>query len=168
MPRFMSSKRPINSVKHVIDVVGTTLGGTTSDVPLVLGQRGTDLASPTEVETGSTVSSIFLSLFFLGETGGASGLVDWFIYKNPNGNVSPPELPVPGNSGVSNMRNKIFHEEKGLAATQDGTPMVFKGVIKIPSRFRRIGDNDKFELRILTEIGFNAQFCVKAIYKSYQ
>ncbi len=168
MARRMGYKTPINSIKHVIDVSGGTTGGTQSAIELIQATRNPELTSPTNVNVGSTVGSIFISVFVLGTTGGSSGLVDWFFWKNAGNVFAVANIPDPGNTGINSLRRFIFHEEKGLAATQDGTPMVFKGVIKIPPRFRRMGENDKLEIRLLTETGFDAQFCVKAIYKEYQ
>jgi len=106
---------------------------------------------------------MFLSVFVLGSTGSASGLVDWFLIKRPASSLAPP---VPGATGISPFRKFIIHEEKGIASTQDGTPMVFKGVIRIPKVYQRVGALDELELHIVSQ--FAAQFCIKAIYKSYR
>ncbi len=168
MARRMGYKTPIMSIKHVIDASGTTSGGSTPTIiPIVLAVRNPVATSPTEVNTGSTVGSIFISVFVLGSTATVSGLVDWYIWKNP-GSGFGNNAPDVGNTGINANRRFVFHEEKGLASTEDGTPMVFKGVIRIPPRFRRMGDEDTMELRLLTPTGFDAQFCVKAIFKEYQ
>ncbi len=164
----MGSKRPIHSIKNVVDASGGTTGGTISTVPLAVAVRSlSSPVSPTEVTIGSTVSSIFVSVYILGTTGGSSGLVDWYLWKTPGQTTTGVSIPDPGNTGIKSLRRFVFHEEKGLAATQDGTPMVFKGVIRIPPRFRRMGEDDAIQLKLLTETGFDAQFCVKAIYKQY-
>ncbi len=120
----------------------------------------------TEVPAGCTISSIYLSVYILGSTGASSGLVDWYIWKNPGGTITGAEAPIPSQTGQSNVRRFIFHEEKGLYASQDGTPMVFKGVIKIPPRFRRMGQGDQLAVKIRSpEDG--GTFCIKAIYKYY-
>ncbi len=170
MPRRLGYKRPVNSLKHVIDVSGETLGGTVSVIPLANVVRSLDNSNivPVEVESASTIGPMFLSVFVLGSTGSTSGLVDWYVWKVVGGNVAGGSIPDPGDTGQAELRRWIFHEEKGLAATQDGTPMVFKGVIRISPRYRRMGDGDTIQLRLLTEAGVNLQFCVKAIYKTFK
>ncbi len=106
-------------------------------------------------------------VFVLGDSGSASGLVDWHIKKNPSGLMSGADAQTPGSTGIDSNRRFIFHEEKGLFATQDGTPMVFKGVIKIPPRFRRMGEDDVLQIVLRSPVD-GGQFCVKAIYKHFQ
>ncbi len=104
----------------------------------------------------------------LGSTGGISGLVDWCIWKNPRSQVIAANRPQPGNVGINPVRNMVFHEEKGIVATSDGTPMVFKGVLKIPRHMQRVASNDTYEIRLFSPAGVTSQFCVKVIYKDYQ
>ncbi len=160
---------PVNSIKHVIDTSGGTVGATESSNVLAFGVANPDVGTtPSQVAFGASVKNIFISVFVLGPTGGSSGLVDWYIWKNPGSSIILSDRPVPGNVGISKNRKWVFHEEKGLAATQDGTPMVFKGVIKVPEKMRRFGEDDKIEIVLLTETGFDSQFCIKAIYKEFR
>ncbi len=159
--------RPINSFKHVIDSSGTLTMGTVSEIPIASATTNDrDPASPTQIAIGSRITSFYISVFVLGTTGSSSSLVDWHLFKSPGSAVITASKPTPGNVGVSNLRRFVFHEEKGLAATQDGTPMVFKGVIKIPPRFRRMGDDDVWFIRLLAADA-DMSFCVKVIYKDY-
>ncbi len=128
--------------------------------------RNAVAANVTECEQGSSIGALYLSIFVLGDTGSSSDLADWYLYKNPGGQWTTGQLATPGNTGGSKMRRFIFHEEKGIFATQDGTPMVFKGVIKIPPRFRRCGEDDTWNLKLLSP--GTATFCVKCIYKEYR
>ncbi len=162
-------KRPINSIKSVVDSSGALVAATSSvnDVAVAVNQRA-DPTVPNEVLNGSTINAIYLSVYILGESGSSSGIVNWILFKNPGNLMAGGDLPIPGNTGIAANRRFIFHEEKGLYATQDGTAMVFKGWIKIPPRFRRMGDNDKWQVILRTQAGDTAAFCVQAIYKSYQ
>jgi len=164
----MGYKRPINSVKHIIDSSGQLAVGLESvtDVVNTVNARSV-ITVPNEVENGATVGSIFVSIYVLGSSGSTSGLIDWYIWKKPGDAIQAGTVPTPGNTGVSQLRRFIFHEEKGLSATQDGTPMVFKGVIRIPPRFRRMGQQDKIQIVILSSEEI-MDFCVKAIYKSFK
>ncbi len=117
---------------------------------------------------GSKVSSLYLSIFIIGSTGAPiDGSINWYIAKQRDGQAAGA-FPTPGNTGLSSVRNQIFHEEKGLSGSGDGTPMVFKGVIVIPKVFQRIRQGDQMFIRIRINGTVGATFCIKAIYKSYQ
>ncbi len=122
---------------------------------------------PNEIPIGAKIGAVFVSIFVLGSTGSGSGLIDWYLWKNKRQASGVGTRPTPGNTGVNKFRSWILHEEKGLAATQDGTPMVFKGVIKIPRSFQRMGEDDAFDIVLLAP-GADLEFCVKVIYKWYQ
>ena len=167
MARFlMGSKRPINSVKHVIDTSGSLVMNVNSTNPVATAVVAPTSSGLDQVPIGCTISSVFISLYVLGSSGSGSGLIDWYIRKNPGGTQTGGDQPIPGSTGSSALRRFIFHEEKGLAATQDGTPMVFKGVIKIPPRFRRMGEDDELQVVIRSSVA-DLEFCFKAIYKHY-
>ncbi len=131
------------------------------------------LAASDSVERGSTINSIFLSLFFYSEGGEVATevpLVDWYIIKNPGDTFTAfdaTELPTPGNTGVHDNKRYIFHTEKGLAGGRDaslsGVPMVFKGVLRIPRVYRKMNANDK--ITIAARTNFATKFCCQAIYK---
>jgi len=161
----MSRLRPINSVKNVVDSEGAILAATTSTSDLVIGVRTlATTINPIQVPVGAVVNSIFLSVYILGSGGSDSEIINWYIAKNPNNSLT---LPAPGATGASANRRWILHEEKGIYATQDGTPMVFKGVIRIPPKMRRIGDGDRISVLIRSTLGV-PNFCIKAIYKFIQ
>ncbi len=167
--RRSSALRPVNRIKHVLDVEGTLLqSGAVVTVPLatVVAVR-TDPINPVEVEVGSTVNGFFLSVFVVGATGAPLGTtsVNWLIGKKHSGQ----SLPAPTTVGTSDLRNQIVHEEKGLAGSGDGTPMAFKGVVGVPRGMRRNRSGDQWELKLSLTASATADavFCVKAIYNSY-
>ncbi len=122
--------------------------------------------TPGDVRVGSKINGFFISVFIIGATGAPiSGSIDWFIVKLHEGQAA--SLPVPGQTGSSKIRNQIFHEEKGLSGSGDGTPMVFKGVIAIPRGMRRMREGDSFFISAKMATGDTGTFCIKAIYKSY-
>ncbi len=158
-----SSKRPINSVKNIVD--GTFLGVTAAantDVVLVSTVNDYTGASGT-VPIGATVSSLYLFVQIISSDSGVAN-ADWFIIKDPGDQLS---LPVPGATGGTNVRKYILHEEKGIPGNAlDGAyPLTFKGVIKIPPGYRRCGEDDRIVLRLRSADAYNA--CVKCIYKFY-
>ncbi len=109
---------------------------------------------------------MFISVFVIGATGAPlNGPIDWYIAKEHAGQTN---LPTPGQTGTSTVRNQIIHEEKGLAGSGDGTAMAFKGVVVIPRGMRRFREGDSWRLILRSEDATNdASFCVKAIYKSF-
>ncbi len=160
----------IHSVKHIVDVSGGLTGGASAVVPIskVVNSR-TEPFDPLECVVGETVNGIFLSVFTIGATGAPlNGPIDWYIAKARNAQSIVSDFPNPQATGISPMRSQIFHEEKGLAGSGDGTPMAFKGVVVIPRMMRRQRDGDQFFMKIRSEDATSdAQFCIKAIYKSF-
>ncbi len=167
--RFRRSLSPINSIKHVVDTFGDLAGGVISSTPICTAVPNADpsLFVPGDVRVGATVNGFFISLFIIGATGSPqNGPLDWYIIKQHEGQGA--SLPAPGQTGVSKIRNQIFHEEKGLSGSGDGTAMAFKGVIAVPKSMRRMREGDRFLIQIRSEDSTqDAQFCLKAIYKSY-
>ncbi len=163
-------RQRINSVKHVIDAEGTLTGGVSATVPLgVAVPVRSDPFNPQDIVLGETINAMFISVFMIGTSGGGNqASINWFIWKQRTGQIGS-NLPEPGDTGISNVRNQIFHEEKGLAGSQDGTPMAFKGVIIIPKGFRRTREGDAFQIRLksASQGANDTSFCVKAIYKSF-
>ncbi len=160
----------IHSLKHVIDVEGALSGGVASVVPLTqsVQSRATPF-EPVEMINGETINAFFLSIFMIGATGsGQNGSINWYIAKARSGQSTVTDFPDPAVTGGSNVRNQIFHEEKGLAGSADGTPMAFKGVVVVPRSMRRFRDGDQFIIKLRsTDITNDVNFCVKAIYKSF-
>ncbi len=166
---FRRSIHPVNSIKHVIDSEGALSGGVKSDTVVSVAVPNVDPVTfvPGNVRVGATVNGIFLSIFIIGATGaGNTGSINWYIGKRRTGQAGV--FPNPGETGVSTVRNQIFHEEKGLAGSADGTPMAFKGVVAIPRSMRRMREGDAIIVSVRgTDATTDYNFCVKAIYKSY-
>ncbi len=168
MGRF-SRMRPVNSVKKVVDSSGKTVIATNSlNVLANVAATAWVDAGNSDVPQGCTISSMFISVFvWIDEsTNAATPLIDFYVGKNPGTNLV---MPDPGAVGGSDNKRWVLHEEKGLSSDigGGGTPMVFKGVIRIPPRLRRMGKDDQIVLLIRTT-NHVAYFCVKAIYKFYQ
>ncbi len=160
----------IHSVKHIVDAEGALSGAISSTIPLseVVNARITPF-KPTELVVGETVNGIYLSVFIIGATGAPlNGSVAWYIAKIRAGQSANADFPSPISAGQSNVRSQIFHQEKGLAGSGDGTAMAFQGVIVIPKSMRRQRDGDTYTLVLQSQDATNdATFCVQAIYKSF-
>ncbi len=165
------SARPIQKIKHVIDSEGALAGAANSvNVILQAVQATGSPFVPGDVKFSATVNAFFLSIFNIGATGsGQDGSINWYIAKAHAFQDATTDFPDPGNTGSSALRNQIFHEEKGLAGSADGSPMVFKGVIVVPKGMRRIRQGDSFFIKLRsTDATNNVNFCIKAIYNEFQ
>ncbi len=167
---FRSRRRipPMQSFKHVIDADGTLATGVSAVVPLSDGVNIKTGAFPTQTITGEVINGIFVTIFIIGSTGQpVDRPQNWYIAKSRSGQNSTTDFPIPGESGVSEVRNQIFHEEKGLVGSGDGTAMAFKGVIAVPRGMRRMREGDQIFIKLKNDDAMNdTHFCVKAIYKS--
>lgn len=154
--------RPVQTRKEIVD--GTFLGvagGTTTQVDLLTAQDNY-VGGVGTVRTGAVVKAIYLFVQIVNESSSVN--VDWYVFKKAANVVLGP---VPGASGGDNERRFILHEEKGIpgSTTQGQGPLTFRGVIKIPPRMRRMGEDDRISIKLR-----GAQIhdiCLKAIYKVY-
>ncbi len=165
--------RPINSIKHVLDLQSTVASGTADLINLVSPVDNPDTTTFTQVAIGSQVSSIFLNVQIVNETD-ATGLINnayMFVFGNPGGNVQASAIPDVNAVGISDMRKQVIHQEMAmLSDANDSIPItLFKGVIRIPRKMRRMGINDLITLKIGTPTGGAAiNVCVQCIYKEYR
>ncbi len=168
--RRMSSIRPVNRVKHILDSEGVLTGGANStNVLAVTVPVASSPFKPGDIPLGSTINGMFLSVFVIGATGAPiNGSINWYIAKTRAGQSTSADFPGAGNTGVSEVRNQIFHEEKGLAGSGDGTAMAFKGVVAIPRGMRRFREGDSIFIKLQSQDATSdAQFCIKAIFNVY-
>ncbi len=94
------------------------------------------------------------------------------VIKNP-GNEHPNINP--STVGDSDLRKFVIHQEMTMvaettASTQQIGRTMFQGVIKIPSRYRRFGINDRLTITFAlddAETTGIANVCVQCIYKEF-
>ncbi len=159
--------RPVNTLKHVIDNQGGLIGGTQAFVDIVTGKDNPVFASnPEACSIGSHVRSIFLNIQ-VAATGTASlANVYFYIYGNPGGNIGTGQVPNGNVVGTSEFRKMVFHQE--MMMTEKNTTAfprtLFRGVIKIPRKFNRIGADDKITIALFSP-GVNYDYCFQCIYK---
>ncbi len=121
---------------------------------------------PGEVQLGSKIFSVFITIFIIGSTGAPVGASqNWLFGKLMQGQAG---LPAPSNVGVSPIRNQVLHQEKGLVGSGDGTAMAFKGVLKVPKGMQTMREGQKLQIRIENLDAINTAFCFRAIYKSWR
>ncbi len=176
---FRRSLHPINRTKNIAETSGILAATTnTSLFQIVNAVDAPVLSQNNEVQRSSTINGVFLSIFFIAEGGEVANevpLVDWYIIKDPGGNMvaagfTASGLPTPGATGTHENKRFIIHTEKGLTGGGDasltGIPMVFKGVVVIPKGMRRFNMGDR--LIIVGRANFATKFCIQSIYKWYR
>ncbi len=164
--RRNQSLRPVNRIKHVIDVQGGIAVGTGITENLVFSTDTPNLAAETECETGSTVNGIYLKVEVNATTSAALANCYMYVAKNPGGNLT---LPQANAVGASDNKKYVIHQEMVMLQQQDGSNprTLFNGVIVIPRGYRRNGPNDIISVRIFTpDVAIN--FCLQCHYKEFR
>ncbi len=160
--------RPVQRIKHVIDLQGAITAGSGTNVTLVLASDTPDLATTTEVQTGATVHGIYLKIEAVRTTAtsGVLGNLYLAVFKNPGGNITNP---VPNAVGASDDKRYVIHQEMVmLTQTANSNPRIlFNGVIAIPRGYKRMGPNDTLIARLLSP-GVAVNFCVQCHYKEFR
>ncbi len=159
--------RPVNTLKHVIDIQGGLIAGTQAVHDIVLGEDNPVTGSnPDQVNIGSHVRSIFLNLQVAATGAGALANVYMIIFGNPGGQIADGTFPEGNVVGNSDLRKFVFHQE--MIMTEKSTTAfprtLFRGVLKIPRKYNRIGANDKISIGIFSP-GVTYDFCFQCIYK---
>ena len=166
MARFNPRLRPVQSLKHVVDQQGAIPINTKTNVPLVAADDNPAQANVTEVQTASTVNSIYLKVEVYATSTAALANCYMYIIKDPGGNLAN----VDGNKvGASDIKKFVIHQEMVmLEKNTTGLPRtLFAGVIRIPRGYRRFGTNDELNCVLYTP-GVTADYCVQCIYKEYR
>ncbi len=99
-------------------------------------------------------------------TPGVTTGYDAYLIKNPGNNLTPP---IPSTTGSSNEKKFIFKEWKGLtgARTEGSLPYSWRGWIKVPKRYQRMGADDRWQL-VSIATGVNVIQCTNFVYKWYK
>lgn len=157
-------KRPINSVKNIVD--STTLGVAAAVVTNVnVADAVNDYTGVvSDVPIGAKVAGVYL--FLQVQQQAVNSNVDWYIWKGPN--LLTPTMPVPGATGGDPSRKYILHEEKGIPGPMNNgsPPLTFRGFIKVPRGRQRFAEGDRMQVKIRGAAVYDT--CLKCIYKFYQ
>ncbi len=159
----------VNSTKNVVSAFTGISTGAQTDLLIARAVDSAALATTTDVERGCLIKAIWLELWAYNSVEAAVGVthgIDAYIIKNPGDNLTPP---IPSTTGSSNEKKYIFKEWKGLtgARTQGALPYSWRGWIKIPKRYQRMGADDRFEF-VSIATGANIIQCTNFIYKWYK
>ncbi len=153
-----------------MDVQTAVINTTVTTVPLVETVAVSNLGSTTEVDDGSTISSIYLAVEAL--TTSVWSLQPAFymiVFKDLGNDLSDPQ---PNLTGTSPVKRQIIHQEMVMLAKDPAVSnfprTIFKGAIRIPPRLKRFGYADKL-FCLMQGIGTGtAQVCVQCIYKEFR
>ncbi len=159
--------RPVNRIKHVVDIQGgIAAGGAGTTLTLIIATDTPDLASASEVETGSTVNAIYLKVEMNATTSASLSNAYMYVGKNPGGNLTMPEANV---VGVSDNKKYIIHQEMVMfqQVNNSNPRTLFNGVIVLPRGYKRQGPNDLLVLRLFTP-GVAVNFCIQCHYKEFR
>jgi len=159
--------RPVNRIKHVVDIQGGSALGVTTINTVILEDANPITANTAQVETGATVNGIYLKVEVV--SNGATGVLSnvyMIVAKNPGNNLT---MPIPNIVGADDNKKWVIHQEMVmLQQVEDSNPRVlFQGVIVIPKGYRRFAPNDRLIISLLSPgIGFN--FCIQCHYKEFR
>ena len=160
--------RPVNTLKHTVDRQEVIPAGTAIDLALVIATENAVSTTAADNDVGSHVRNIFLNVQVINSTD-ATGLVNnvyMYVYGNPGNEIN--SFPLVNEVGISNLRKMVFHQEMAMMSdSNDSIPItLFKGVLKIPRKFSRLGVDDRIVVRVGTPTGgAEVTACVECIYK---
>ncbi len=150
----------------MIDVQGGLIGGAVTTEELVIGVDSPLQTTATENQIGSHVKAFFLNVQVAATATASLANVYMMVYGNPGNNIAIGNVPNPNVVGTSDFRKMVFHQE--MIMTEKNTTAfprtLFRGVIKVPKKFNRIGFKDRINIALFSP-GVNYEFCFQCIYK---
>ncbi len=159
--------RPINSLKHIVDISQQLPINTQLNLVLIKSSDAPVAANTADIETAAVVKSLFLKFEVQSNNVSSPGAIPNFymiIFKNPGGNLTPPN---PSLAGSDDNKKHIIHQEMIMMENvgQGGNPrVVFHGVIKIPRLYQRFGLNDLLQC-VIKAPAMATVSCLQCIYK---
>ncbi len=164
--RSQNRLRPVNRIKHVVDVQAATTAGTQFNQDIIKTVDAPVLANTSEVQTGSTINGIFLIVEINATSSAALSNAYLTVWKNPGGNIA---VPTANFVGASDDKRYVIHQEMVMLqqVTNSNPRTLFKGVIAIPRGYRRFGPNDLLRLSVLAP-GVNINICLQVHYKEFR
>ncbi len=165
--RSFGPRPVINSIKNApnssIGITGTQTG--------VLIAKAVNTPLPTvstDVSQGCIIKAIYCIIDGCGLSGtGVLNNADIYLFKDPGGNLTPPN---PRSVGTSNEKKFVFKQwHFMIMRNQDGnTPFHWEGWIMIPKRYQRMGTDDIINLQVICTASGTGHFSGQFIYKWYR
>ncbi len=161
-----NSLRPVNRIKHVVDVQQAFNAGTKTTNTLVVAKDAPVLGSPNEVQTGATVNGIYLKVEAYATSSAALSNFYMYIMKNPGNNLT---TPAPNAVGSDDNKKYIIHQEMVMfqKVTNSNPRTIFNGVVVVPRGYRRFGPGDVLSVTYLAP-GTNVEVCHQCHYKEFR
>ncbi len=172
MARFRSrgmALRPINRIKHVVDL-SATLAAAANTAFLLAGATDTPtLAVTSSVETGSKINGFYIRAEVASNEAFDSGAIPnvyMIVWKNTGGNLA---RPVANAVGANDNKRFVIHQEMTMIENSIGGNgrTLFNGVVVVPKGYRRMGPNDIWEVVILSP-ALNIAACLQIHYKEFR
>jgi len=162
------SLRPVNRIKHVVDVQGALPLNVVVTTDLINTTDTPTLANTDAVETGSKVNAIYLKIEVV-RTQATSGVLTnayMAVFKNPGNSIT---MNAPNIIGGDKDKKYSIHQEMIMTEQQgNGNPRImFNGVIVIPRHYQRFGPEDKLQVHLLSP-GRTMNFCLQCHYKEFR
>ncbi len=162
--------RPINRIKHVVDLQQALPKSTQLPFDIVKAKDAPVITGESEVQTGATVHAIYANVQCVAsETSTTATANTYLIFaKNPGNSLSFQD----GNSIGDDVNKKfVIHQEMNMINPLDGgNPRVlFNGVIKLPKRYQRFGPDDKLIMYMfIPSTGVDINICGQFHYKEFR
>ncbi len=164
--------RPVNSIKHVIDIPTSVVTSIVTTIPLADSFDNPALSSVEAVTGGSQVNNIYLRVE-VRQTSGSSGIprIYMTVMKNPGNNLA---VPPPNAIGSDDDKKWIIHQEMMMLSDTVDTQIprtLFQGVIRVPPKLRRMGVRDRISVHFQHGVAESSQItnvCIQAIYKEFR
>ncbi len=161
---FRNRIRPIvNTLKLETNVVNALVAATNNSFTVAIAVDDPATATSNECKNGSKIKAFWYEFWYYGlSPSNTNDIIDMYVIKNPGNNLTPPN---PGTVGTSNEKKFVFKEWKGLAGNKSlgGSPYQWRGWIKIPKLYQRMGTDDR--LQVITRTPTTGQLCQKVILK---
>ncbi len=150
----------------MVDVQQAAVAGTQVNTTIIQAVDTPTLAARTNVETGSTVNAIFLTVEVVATSSAALPNAYLIVVKNPGGNIV---MPAANAVGSNDNKRFVIHQEMVMLQEQTSSNprTLFKGVIVLPKGYRRFAPNDELEIGILAP-GVSLNICFQCHFKEFR
>ncbi len=160
-------KPVIHSRKHYVQTsLSNIASGAKLNIVLVDAVALQDANLVFEVVEGASVKAIYIELWLLGDTAGASQITS--LAKFPAG-LAPFSVTAMAAIGTADNKKNVLFVSQGLASN-DGiaAPInIMRGWYKIPKSKQRFGLGDQLVLQIFAQGAAGIDVCGFATYKEY-
>ncbi len=159
----------VSSEKNNINQFTAFATGAKQGITVAVAKNFADNLITNEVTRDCHIYKIWVEFWIYATADSAVGVTngfDLYMMKNPGANLT---TPTPGTVGSSNEKKFVFKMWKGLigARTDGAYPYNWKGWIKVPKVYQRMGTDDLIQL-VGVSTGVNAVFCHNIIYKWFK